>query len=265
MKSKFTKGLCVILIAALFVSTGIILKIFSNKGPDNGELTDGEKQELIDDNNKPVVKEATFVDAPEGYFDDALFVGDSRTVGLKLYSPIEGATYFASVGLNVYKIDEIKVEVDGIGSVTLEELLKNNQYGKIYLMLGINELGNDFDTNVAKYKQLVKKIRKLQPDSIIFIEANLRVGAAKSNSDAVINNANIDKFNERISKFANNVDIVYIDVNPIFDDGTGNLNAASTGDSVHLYANYYSQWVDWFKTKAIVNQEKETLDTKTDE
>lgn len=266
MKNKFTKGLCVLLVATLFVSTGVILKLYSKSEPGKDIATDEEIEDLLSENDAIEKKELSFTNAPEGYFNDALFIGDSRTVGLKMYAPIEGATYFASVGLDVYEIEETAVEVDGIGSITLTDLLKQNKYGKIYIMLGINELGFDYDTNLVKYKKLIDSIRTLQPDTIVFIEANLRVGPDKSNNDSIINNANINRFNEAISKFANNYDSVYIDVNPIFDDGYGNLNPEFTGDDVHLYANHYTDWVNWLNTVAVVDEDAvtETTDKESD-
>lgn len=257
MKNKFQRGLIVILLAALFVSTGIILKMMSNVEPSKETATDEEIEEMLKEEEPPVIEYLEFTTAPEGYFKDALFIGDSRTVGLKMYAPIEGATYFASVGLDVYEIEEAVVDVDNVGSVTLTQLLEQNKYGKVYIMLGINELGFDYDTNLVKYKKLMDTIRKYQPDTIIFVEANLRVGYGKSSSDSIINNANIDRFNEAISKFANNVDSVYIDVNPIFDDGYGNLNSEYTSDDVHLYANHYADWVNWFGTVAVMTDEME--------
>lgn len=257
MKNKFYRGIVVILVAAIFVSTGIVLKMMSNMEPSKETATDEEIEELLKEEEPPVVEYLEFTNAPEGYFNDALFIGDSRTVGLKMYAPIEGATYFASVGLDVYEIEEAVVEVDNVGSVNLTELLKGNKYGKVYIMLGINELGFDYDTNLVKYKKLMDTIRKYQPDAIIFVEANLRVGYDKSSTDSIINNANIDRFNEAISKFANNVDSVYIDVNPLFDDGYGNLNSEYTSDDVHLYANHYADWVNWFSTVAVMTDEME--------
>lgn len=252
MKKKIYSAIVVVLVAALFVSTGVILKMLSEKEPEKETATEEEIEEVLKEEEPPVVEYLEFTTAPEGYYNDALFIGDSRTVGLKMYAPIEGATYFASVGLDVYEIEEETVEVDGIGATTLTDLLKTNKYGKVYIMLGINELGFDYDTNLVKYKKLIDTIRTYQPDCIIFIEANLRVGYGKSSTDSIINNANIDRFNEAISKFANNIDSVYIDVNPIFDDGYGNLSSECTGDDVHLYANYYADWVAWFNNNAVV-------------
>ena len=175
MKSRFTKGICVILVALLFVSTGVVLKLYSQGGPNKDVATDEEVEELLND-NEPVKKELSFSTVPDEYFRDALFIGDSRTVGLKMYAPIEGATYFASVGLDVYEIEDTEVEVDEIGSITLTDLLKKNKYGKIYIMLGINELGFDYDTNLVKYKKLIDSIRKLQPDTMEIESGRMKNG-----------------------------------------------------------------------------------------
>ena len=76
-----------------------------------------------------------------GYFSDAVFIGDSRTVGLHDYGGLDDSTFYATVGMNVYNLwTEKFCEVDG-EKVTLEEALKAKKYGKIYFQIGINEMG----------------------------------------------------------------------------------------------------------------------------
>ena len=54
---------------------------------------------------------------------------------------MDDAHFFAAVGMTVYGVDTANVSVPHVGKVTLSELLKNHSYDKIYIMLGINELG----------------------------------------------------------------------------------------------------------------------------
>ena len=267
MKNKFTKGICVILVACLFLGAGIILKLYAEKAASGDMLTDEERAELEKEEEKePPVKEITFVNAPEGYWNDALFIGDSRTEGIRMYSGIEGATYFSSVGLSVYGIEKETVYYEDLGEVTLEQLLTEKKFGKIYIMLGINELGSNQDTTVFKYGEILKSIRKLQPETTIFIQANIHVGAEKSNYDAIFKNSTINELNGRLATYANNIDTVYIDANPLFDDANGDLNAEYTGDNVHLYANHYVDWKNWLETKAVGKDAPEGEDeTKTDD
>ena len=192
----------------------------------------------------------TTVDA--SYFDDALFIGDSRTVGIAEYGSLKNATYFADVGLNVYVAQTKAIAVKNVGTVTLPQLLSQKTFGKVYIMLGINELGNDLDDITAKFSSLIDTVRAAQPDAIIFVEANLHVGPSRSSTDATFNNPRIDKLNEKLAALADGKTIFYIDINELFDDENGNLRADASGDSTHVYAKYDLDWCDWLCTKAIV-------------
>lgn len=222
---------------------------------ENGELT--ENSEPIkengepDENEKPET-EATFTKVDRDYFKDALFIGDSRTVGLSEYADLNGADVFADSGMNVYKLKEQKIKVKGVGKTTLEQLLKKRTYGKIYVMLGINELGYDYKQTVKRFKELIEEIREKQPEAIIFIGANLHVTGGKSKKSDIYNNKNINRFNKAIAKLADKKDIFYIDVNEIFDDKNGNLDKKYTVDESHVLGKYYSEWADWILEKGIV-------------
>lgn len=213
---------------------------------DEGKGTDSEKPVRLDPEAVP------FTTVDDSYFNDALFIGDSRTLGIKEYGQIPGADFFTSTGMSVYNINDKVINVSGLGDVDLEKLLSSKQYGKVYLMLGINEIGYNRENTVKKYGELVDYIHKKEPEALIFIQANLHVAAARSDNDAVVNNSNIDSFNEKISELIDNKRIFYIDVNEIFDDENGNLKAECTSDNTHVYAKYYVDWVEWIKTKAIL-------------
>ena len=187
--------------------------------------------------------------APEGYFSDALFIGDSRTVGLQEYGSIPEACYFATSGMSVYDIFYEKVA----GS-TFEDLMASRQFGKIYVMLGINELGYDRDQTVAEYEKLIGWIREKQPEAMVYVEANLHVSASRSNTDRIYNNKNLDAFNARISALADGQRIFYLDVNPLFDDGQGNLSGSYTADDTHVLGKYYRVWTEWIAENAAVPQ-----------
>lgn len=193
-----------------------------------------------------------FAPAPEGYFSDALFIGDSRTVGLFEYGTLTGADYFASNGMSVYNLESETVSVPGVGRTTFSKLLTAKQYGKIYIMTGINELGYDMQTTLRQYEAILLRIRTLQPNAIIFIEANLHVTAKLSNTDKVYNNKKINNFNQAISEFADATQVFYLDVNQIFDDAEGNLNAKYTYDDTHLLGKYYKQWSAWLAEHAVL-------------
>ena len=176
---------------------------------------------------------------------DALFIGDSRTVGLMEYAGIDGADYFCTVGMSVYNIHKNSVSVPNVGKVTLTELLNGKKYGKIYIMLGINEVGYKFSSTVEKYSELIEFIKDKQPDAVIFIQANLHVSKSRSDSDKVVNNTAINGLNAELAKLADGKSLFYLDANILFDDEAGGLSADKSGDSTHLYAKYYREWGEW--------------------
>ena len=115
-----------------------------------------------------------------GYFSDAVFIGDSRTVGLHDYGGLDDSTFYATVGMNVYNLwTEKFCEVDG-EKVTLEEALKAKKYGKIYFQIGINEMGRGtLDGFMTAYEDSVEKFRELQPDAVIFVQGIIRLQKKK--------------------------------------------------------------------------------------
>ena len=179
------------------------------------------------------------------YFDDALFIGDSRTVGIQEYGTFKNSRFFCSVGMSSSNIDN-----ENINGTNFEDLIKNNKFGKVYVMLGVNEVGNDFEFTLTKYRAIIERLRANQPDAIIYIQGNLHVSAAAETN--VINNANINYLNSLFAGLADNKKVFYIDINELYDDEYGYLNAAYTADGVHPLAAYYQQWCEWLCQKTVI-------------
>ncbi len=205
----------------------------TNKTHQTGEMTKTPETE------KPAVK-------PEDVsMDDALFIGDSRTVGIMEYAGISDADFFCDVGMSIYSIHKKSISVSDFGKVSVTELLERGKYGKIYVMLGVNEVGYNFDTTAEKYGELIDLITEKQPDAMVFIQANLHVSKKRSDKDKVVNNKAIDTLNAKFASFADGEKIFYMDVNTIFDDENGGLAADKSGDGTHPYAKYYKEWGNW--------------------
>lgn len=186
----------------------------------------------------------------ELFFQDTLFIGDSRTMGLAEYADLNNAVVFANTGMNIYRLYSLKNAVREQDTY-LEDILADRQYRKIYLMLGINELGYDETQTVKRFEEEVVKLRKLQPDAKIVLEANLHVTKARSERDAIFNNDGIDRMNESIRQIAEKYGLSYIDVNELFDDEDGGLNPEYTHDEVHVLGKYYQQWADWIRENGV--------------
>lgn len=198
-----------------------------------------------------------FTQVDEDYFTDALFIGDSRTVGLSEYcEPLdERATFYAKVSLTIYgALNKPFIKTDA-GNITVEEALTKQQFGKIYIMLGLNEMGTGtVETFVEEYAAVIDRIRELQPDAMIFIQGIMHVSEKKSRQDKYFTNPNINERNEALSQLADNKTIFYMDMNEAVDDENGNLLAELSFDDVHLKASSYQRWYEFLLNHGIVKE-----------
>ncbi len=243
---RFTAVLC--LLALLFSLTACGKKDDTKedgKAPIQNEETTNQNS---GDSQEPGDKQETEKKPVEPIdpvsLDDALFIGDSRTVGMMEYANSK-ADYFATVGMSVYNIHDDPVSVPSVGKVTLEGLLKSKTYGKIYVMLGINEVGYNMDRTIDEYSDLLHELRKAQPDAAIFLQGNLHVSKENSDKNEYVTNERLDSLNQKIAKLAEKEGVYYLDVNTQFDDANGALDMQYTSDGVHPYAKYYIQWSEW--------------------
>lgn len=192
----------------------------------------------------------------DDYFSDAVFIGDSRTVGMFEYGGLEEtADFYASTGLTIYKLFDSKiVPVEGQRKkITVEEALLQNSYAKIYLMIGINEMGTGtVESFVAAYQEAVNHLQELQPEAIIYIQGIIKVTTERSEQGDYINNEGIEARNEALAQLADNERIFYLDVNPQICDETGGMEPSYTFDGVHLKAQYIDIWKTYLKEHAIV-------------
>ena len=208
----------------------------------------------VDPGEKALTTEYSYEKVGKEYFDDALFIGDSRTVGMQDYSGLTNATFLAKTGMNVYEVLEDKFTEPGSNKeVSVLQMLKNHKYGKIYFMVGINELGTGNTGTFQKaYARVLRKFRRLQPDAVIYIQGIIPVSKVKASGDAVFNNVNINDKNVAIAHLADGKNIFYLDVSGKLTDKKGYLKADYTSDEVHMYAQYYELWTNYLMKHAVV-------------
>ena len=225
---KMLKLLPAVLLAAM------ILASCSGKGSGGGQTSEGTKHGTVSASGEnTTVLAATLpetehpvtttpqTDEPAAVdFSDTLFIGDSRTAGLYLYGRIDGAKYFARTSMNVFNCFNDKPSETGTGDAALEEYLSTHEFGKIYILLGINEIGYPYDSIINGYDKLVGKLKTLQPQARIVIQSNMYVTKEKSDANPkTFSNDRINTLNERLEKLCGEKGIFFLDIAPAFDDG----------------------------------------------
>lgn len=197
-----------------------------------------------------------FEKVDESYFEDALFIGDSRLQGFGMWSGLPG-TYYCATGFQLYDYKTKKIVQTGNGKVPIFSAIPYNAFTKIYIKVGINEMGWGTEEGFEEvYAQLIADLRAVEPRAIIYIHAVLPVTAAKSASDKSHNNPNIIKRNTALQQFAINQKAYFIDAAPAVSDETGCLRPETTSDGIHLSSKYMGLWKQYLLDNAVVVPEE---------
>lgn len=196
-----------------------------------------------------------YVTVEDDYFNDACFIGDSRMMGIFDYANLRQADFYCNNGYCTYlwsKGKEVNHQNTG-KKVVLDDALSGKTYGKIYIMIGLNDCGyGNIDNFSERLSAMLDMIKEKQPDAIIFLMANLHMSQAKSDGDAVYNNVDLNAHNVAVAAFADGDKIFYLDFNPEFTDENGYLRSEETFDGVHLYADGYVRCAEFLKEHGVV-------------
>ncbi len=178
----------------------------------------------------------------DSYFSDVLFVGDSLTNGLYLYGDIKTADYCY----------ETSATAAGVTNVTpLLSMLASKKYGKIYILLGINEMGSGTSSYIANYEKLIDTVRARQPNAVIVLQTILPTNPAMTWDASIFSVENVQAKNRALAELAQRKGAVLVDTYSAYADGNGMMPADYCRDGVHPHASYYSIWCDYLRAHMV--------------
>lgn len=185
------------------------------------------------------------------YFDDAVFVGDSLTEGIKLYDIMSNATVLSHTGLgldNIYT-KEVVEQADGTKISVIDALKLEQGVSKIYILMGPNSIGYSKDTFISKYGVIIDSIKQIHPNATVYIQSMLPVTTTNKYK---LDNEVIDEYNLALIELAEEKQVYYLDVNSSLKGPDGALpTEASPADGMHFNATYYQKWFDYLKTHTV--------------
>ena len=198
------------------------------------------------------VPESQAVDA--GWYDDAVFLGDSRLDGFRLYAGPSGATYFTEAGAKALSIQEKNTERLADGSkVPMLKALEGKTFSKVYLNLGMNNLG-DYDLQkefVEAYADDIDRIRAIQPDCDIYLMTLFPVTAEQEAKGSYVNNKAISDLNDCIRSLAAEKGAYLLEVDTLLRDENGDLPAECSFDGIHLTPDACKLWRQYLDTHTV--------------
>ena len=210
-----------------------------SKADSNADSASESAAESVTDSNSKITI--------DDEFEDAAFIGDSRTVGLQMNTNIPKASFYASIGMNISTATaDNLITLENGNKGTVLDGMKEKQFKRIYIMFGINELGWPYpDVFQEKYEALINEIKELQPDAVVYVQSIIPVSYKAAQTNSVFTNENVNEFNELIKSAATNTGATYLDVASVFKDENGELPAEASTDGIHLVNSYCKLWLKY--------------------
>ena len=187
------------------------------------------------------------------YFDGAVFLGDSRTEGLFLYSGLKTGHFYTAVGATVESVFSKKnFETESGEKVPLLDAVAEQDCDKIYIMLGINELGwSKVKTFHDQYAKLVDRVRADHPEAKIVLQSIPPVSAKQEAKKTYVNNARIAEYNGVIPALAEEKECYFLDVAACLTGGDGLLPKDLNFDGIHLNPAGCKVWLNYLRTHSL--------------
>ncbi|MBR5227794.1 MAG: hypothetical protein IKV94_04060 [Clostridia bacterium] len=200
----------------------------------------------------------------DSFFKDAVFYGDSVTLGFQNYVSKQSKDFLG--GLTVYGMGSYGLgnALKAVSSSSIHptykgyqtqlwDLTKELKAKKVFMMFGMNDLGlYGVTDSITNYKTLINKIRAVNPGVEIYVLTTTPM--TESYQLTYLNNSNIRLFNNKIRELCDEWDVTQIDVSSYLMDSNGYLQSKYASDGkYHLTEAAYKEWVKVLRSFASYN------------
>lgn len=121
---------------------------------------------------------------------------------------------------------------------------------KLFILLGINDIGKDIPDSVIAYNyyKIIKRVKSGSPATKIYVQSILPLNTTIKNFPQHYDKAeHIPLVNAMLKAQAARLGYIYINLHPIFLDKQNRLNAKYTYEGLHLKPEAYVVWVNYLK------------------
>lgn len=189
---------------------------------------------------------------PDSYFSNALFLGDTRVQCLDLYGVGNFKTLLYGTSINVSNALSYDCKSsDGTDGTPNDKILLND-YDKIYLNFGINELGwPNSDSFATNYRLLIDEIKAKSPESVIYICGIMPISVLRDGKQQYITNDRIRSYNTLLQTVAEDTKTYYLNCYECIADEEGYLPAELNSDGINLYEEGCQIWYNYLKSHTV--------------
>lgn len=168
--------------------------------------------------------------------NDIVFLGNSLTDGCEWHE------LFSNCNIKNRGINGDKTT----GVLQRLETITKGKPAKIFLMLGINDLGDGIEPKQLskQYKKILKTLTTETPETKIYVQSILPYNSTMFQNPR-LSQEKIIKCNEILNDFTEEFpQITYIDLHSHFADSNSELRPELTNDGLHLTYKGYALWKD---------------------
>jgi len=221
-------------------------------------------------NYSAVLKESA--DAGQEYIDKMVFLGDSRTYGLKHYGIIpSNQIWTPSNGtLTLSFVNSIKIVYPETNElITVKEAVERKKPEILVISLGINGISFMNERSFkGTFDLLLNNVKAASPNTKIILQA-MYPAAPSYGKWGDINNEKILRGNQWMVETAQSNGVYFLDAYNILADENGNMaDGLHNGDWLHPNAVGYQKIISYIRTHAIIppsDIENDTENTPTEE
>lgn len=193
-------------------------------------------------------KQWDYAIADSQYFNDAVFIGSSRMLGLRQNQRFQSAMFYTMQELS-FDFLLTKKCIDSYGySVTILDALKQQNFKKVYLDLGSDEVNwMSPSLFIDKYSQVIDEIQRIHPDAQIYIQSIVPLKTKQKEPPI----ERIECYNVLLKQLCQKNQIVYLDLVSALTGSHKYLDENMIYDEYHYRTQMNQKWIDYITQHVI--------------
>ena len=179
--------------------------------------------------------------------------GPSLMEGFERFAKVDANIhYFTTTGLSAADVSGCgRFSLPDGGTGTLADGLGQKDFSKVYIMLGVNEIGISKNRLKENMAAVIRIVRDNQPEGIPIYVLNLTPTTQVKSDGSDFNQANIKRLNEALAQLCHEQKCYLVDLWSCFADENGSLPADKSTDGVHLKAPQYRVMADYILSHTV--------------
>lgn len=159
------------------------------------------------------------------YQQNTIFAGDSTALYYVTNKVIthKQLWYKEEISLETIFTENIFIN-NTLSEYTLIQAIEKYKPNRILLSLGTNSIATlEIDYLIDKYEELLQKIRKVSPITVIIVQSVFPVAKVLDDASNAINNDKINKVNYYLLELCSRLNILFLNTASVLKDGNGTL------------------------------------------